>query len=186
MLDAFKLFFDYVGVFFILYLIGYSTFLFLAVVVGSTTLYGFKRQNMLKNELLDDYYVPVSIVVPAHNEEVTITATIMSLLALDYKLYEIIVVDDGSSDSTSETVIKAFDMKHITHPIRKQIFCQIEEFVYETLKYKVPITLIRKKNGGKADALNMGINAAKYPYFICMDADSVLQNDSLEKIVRPV
>ena len=186
MLDAFKLFFDYVGVFFILYLIGYSTFLFLAVVVGSTTLYGFKRQNMLKNELLDDYYVPVSIVVPAHNEEVTITATIMSLLALDYKLYEIIVVDDGSSDSTSETVIKAFDMKHITHPIRKQIFCQNEEFVYETLKYKVPITLIRKKNGGKADALNMGINAAKYPYFICMDADSVLQNDSLEKIVRPV
>lgn len=64
MLDAFKLFFDYVGVFFILYLIGYSTFLFLAVVIGSTTLYGFKRQNMLKNELLDDYYVPVSIVVP--------------------------------------------------------------------------------------------------------------------------
>lgn len=186
MMDALKLFFDYVGVFFVLYLIGYSTFLFLAVAVGSATLYSFKRQNMLKNELLDDYYVPVTIVVPAHNEEVTIKATILSLLSLHYKLYEIIVVDDGSSDHTSKAVIEAFDMKQITRPIRKQIFCQDEEFVYETLQYKVPLTLIRKKNGGKADALNMGINAAKYPYFICMDADSVLQNDSLEKIVRPV
>ena len=60
------------------------------------------------------------------------------------------------------------------------------EAVFETRDYKVPITLIRKKNGGKADALNMGINAAQYPYFLCMDADSVLQRDSLEKIVRPV
>ena len=50
----------------------------------------------------------------------------------------------------------------------------------------MPITLIRKGNGGKADALNMGINAARYPYFICMDADSVLQQDSLEKVVRPI
>ena len=50
----------------------------------------------------------------------------------------------------------------------------------------IPITLIRKRNGGKADSLNMGINASRYPYFICMDADSVLQYDSLEKIVRPV
>ena len=58
--------------------------------------------------------------------------------------------------------------------------------MYETAAYSVPLTLIRKKNGGKADALNMGINAAKYPYFICMDADSVLQSDSLQKIVRPV
>lgn len=185
-MEVFKLFFDCVGVFFVLYLIGYSTFLFLAVAVASATLYSFKRQNTLKNELSDDYYVPISIVVPAHNEEVTIKATVLSLLSLHYKLYEIIIVDDGSTDYTSEAVIEAFGMRQITRPIRKQVFCQDEEFVYETLKYKVPLTLIRKKNGGKADALNMGINAAKYPYFICMDADSVLQNDSLEKIVRPV
>ena len=51
---------------------------------------------------------------------------------------------------------------------------------------RVPITLVQKKNGGKADALNMGINVSNYPYFLCIDADSVLQYDSLEKIVRPV
>ena len=130
--------------------------------------------------------MPVTIVVPAYNEEVTIEASIRSLLALDYKLYEIVVVDDGSSDDTSKVVRDAFHMQQISRSIQRKIPCQPEEVIYESYEWKVPITLIRKKNGGKADALNMGINAAKYPYFICMDADSVLQYDSLEKIVRPV
>lgn len=181
-----KLFLDYVGVFFVLYLVGYSTFLFLAVAVGSSTLYSDRRRNLLKSELLDEYYVPVSIIVPAYNEEVTIEATVRSLLALEYKLYEIVVVDDGSNDSTSQKVIDAFEMKRVNRPIRRQINCQEEEFVYESQGQKVPITLIRKRNGGKADALNMGINAARYPWFLCVDADSALQYDSLEKIVRPV
>ena len=186
MMDAFKEFFDIVGVFFVLYMIGYASFLFLAVTVGTSELYKLKRRNQLKNELLGEYYVPVTIVVPAYNEEVTIEASIRSLLALDYKLYEIVVVDDGSSDDTSKVVRDAFHMQQISRPIQRKIPCQAEEVIYESYEWKVPITLIRKKNGGKADALNMGINAAKYPYFICMDADSVLQYDSLEKIVRPV
>lgn len=186
MTDAYKLFFDYVGSFFILYMIGYASFLFLSVTVGSSTLYQLKRRNEMKNELTGEYYVPVTIVVPAYNEEVTIEASIRSLLALDYKLYEIVIVDDGSKDRTSQAVIDAFELYQVNRPIHRSIPCQPEELIYESHSWKVPITLIRKKNGGKADALNMGINAAKYPYFICMDADSVLQHDSLEKIVRPV
>ena len=77
-------------------------------------------------------------------------------------------------------------MRQIARPIQRQLKGQPEEAVFETRALKVPITLIKKKNGGKADALNMGINAARFPYFICMDADSVLQYDSLEKVVRPV
>lgn len=186
MTEAFKVFFGYVSAFFIVYMIGYASFLFLSVTVGSSTLYQLKRRNKLKSELLGNYYVPVSIIVPAYNEEVTIEASIRSLLALEYQLYEIIVVDDGSQDETSQAVIDAFHMRQINRPIQRQVPCQQVEAIYETYEWKVPITLIRKKNGGKADALNMGINAAKYPYFICMDADSVLQHDSLEKIVRPV
>lgn len=186
LMDAIKVFFNGVGIFFILYLIGYSTFLFLSVVVGASTLYRTRQQVMLKNILEKNYYVPVSIVVPAYNEELTVVETVRSLLALDYNVYEIIVVDDGSKDSTSQTLIDAFDMHLIRRPIRRQVDCQPEEFIYGSFNQKVPLTLIRKKNGGKADALNMGINASQYPYFICMDADSVLQYDSLREIVRPV
>lgn len=175
-----------VGVFFILYLIGYSTFLFLSVLVGSSELYKIHRQKKLQNILPNDYYLPITIVVPAYNEEITVVETVKSLLQLDYKLYEIIVVDDGSKDNTSLEVINAFDMHPVLRPIRRRIACQPEEFVYETQDTKVPLTIIRKKNGGKADALNMGINASNYPYFICMDADSVLQYDSLKNISEPV
>lgn len=186
MRDIIQTFLNYVGIFFVLYMIGYASFLFLSVVVGSSSLYGAKRRNKLKNELLNDYYVPVSIIVPSYNESVTIESTIRSLLALDYRLYEIIVVDDGSTDGTAAVVQEAFHMSHIHRPIQRKLKTQMEEAVFETRDYKVPITLIQKRNGGKADALNMGINASRYPYFLCMDADSVLQRDSLEKIVRPV
>ncbi len=186
MMDAFKLFFSGVGVFFILYMIGYASFLFLSVTVGSTTLYQLRRRNQLKNELLQDYYVPVSIIVPAYNEEITICSTIRSLLSLEYRIYEIVVVDDGSTDNTAQILRETFHMRQITRPIHRSIPCKQARAVFEAWDFKVPITLIQKENGGKADALNMGINACRYPYFICMDADSVLQYDSLEKIVRCV
>lgn len=186
MIEVFQIVFNYIEGFFVMYMTGYASFLFLSVTVGASVLFGLKRRNTLKNQLPDQYYVPISVIVPAHNESITIEATIRSLLALDYRLYEIVVVDDGSTDDTLQVVQKAFDMVHINRPIQRRLRCQASEAVFETKKYKVPITLIKKKNGGKADALNMGINAARYPYFLCMDADSVLQKDSLEKIVQPV
>ena len=186
MYDGIKLFLTIVGYFFIAYLIGYSTFLFLSVIVGSLDLYKRNRQEKFKSILPTDYYLPISIIVPAHNEETTVVDTVRSLLALDYRSYEIIVVDDGSSDATSKVLAEAFDMHVVHRPIRRRIECRREECVYETRAQKVPVTLIRKKNGGKADALNMGINASTFPYFICMDADSVLQYDSLRRIAQPV
>lgn len=102
MYDGIKLFLEWVGYFFIAYLIGYSTFLFLSVVVGSLELYKHRRQEMFKSILPSDYYLPISIIVPAYNEEVTVADTVRSLLTLEYRAYEIIVVDDGSKDRTSE------------------------------------------------------------------------------------
>ena len=83
-------------------------------------------------------------------------------------------------------LINEFNMKLIRRPIQNSIECSPAEFVYEAMYGNISITLIRKKNGGKADSLNMGINACRFPYFICMDADSILQYDSLSKIVKPV
>lgn len=175
-----------VGAFYSLYLLVYATFLVISVTVGASELYKNQQMSRLHNEISHEYYFPVSIVVPGYNEEVTICDTVYSLLNLDYRLYEIVVVDDGSKDDTSKVLIEEFKMSKVRRKIKKSIRCQEEEFVYESYAYKVPVVLIRKKNGGKADALNMGINASRYPYFICMDADSMLQSDALERIVRPV
>lgn len=83
MYDGIKLFLEWVGYFFIAYLIGYSTFLFLSVVVGSLELYKHRRQEMFKSILPSDYYLPISIIVPAYNEEVTVADTVRSLLTRD-------------------------------------------------------------------------------------------------------
>lgn len=181
-----KIFLNIVNVFFIIYLIGYSTYLFLSVIVGSNILYKYKNYHKLSNELHHDYYVPVSVLIPAYNEELTVVETVKSLLDLDYKLYEIIVIDDGSTDQTAKKLIKYFEMKKVNRPIRRQLKTKPILAVYEAMINNVSVTLVCKENGGKADALNVGINASNYPYFTGMDADSMLQRDSLENIVRPI
>ena len=168
------------------YSIIYSTLLVTYVTVGWMTLYRQKHNRKFKNFLINDFFVPISIIVPAYNEELTIIGSIKSMLKLDYELYEIVIIDDGSKDNTSQRIIEEFQMHRVYRPIHKMIKCQAEEFLYESYSQRIPITLVRKKNGGaKADAINMGINVCKYPYFICVDADSVLQANSLKEIVAP-
>ena len=82
MKDLYQVFFQYVGIFFVLYMVGYATFLLLSVTVGGSELWDAKRRGRLRNEMKRDYYIPVSVIVPAHNEGVTIEATIRSLLRM--------------------------------------------------------------------------------------------------------
>ena len=177
---------EVVEIFFVLYLAGYSTFLFASVIVGSNQLFTDLKKRQLHNAIHHDYCVPISIVVPACNEEVTIVQTVRSLLRLEYHTYEIVIVNDGSKDNTSRLVIDTFGLQEVRRPIRRQVPCRDQVSVYEGSAQGVPITLINKENGGKADSINMGINAARYPYFVCMDADSILQRDSLTRIATPV
>lgn len=180
------LFLKGVGIFFLFYLVIYASYLFLSVAVGAWRLYQRDRMLQIKNELKHPFYFPVSILVPAYNEAVTILANVQSLLHLNYRLYEIIVIDDGSTDETSQILIEQFHMQQVQRPIRLKLPCQPLLAVYEAVDTPVKLTLLRKMNGGKGDALNMGINASQYPYFLCTDADSMLQADSLEHIVQPV
>lgn len=186
MLGALEYLLQFVNWFFLVYLMIYATYLLLSVTVGAWDLYYDNKMRHIKNEIKHDFYFPVSILVPAYNEEVTIVDSIESLLRLDYRLYEIVVVDDGSSDHTVDALVEHFHMQKVQQPIRKRLKCEQEKAIYKAEGLKVPLTLISKHNGGKGDVLNMGINAAAYPYFLCIDADSMLQADSLEKIVQPV
>ncbi|MCL2445887.1 MAG: glycosyltransferase [Oscillospiraceae bacterium] len=130
--------------------------------------------------------LPVSILVPAHNEAVTIVDSVNSLLAVDYRNYEIVVIDDGSQDDTAQKLIDAFKLKSMHRYVERVLTCQPEQAIYKNVVQGVAITLVCKENGGKGDALNMGINVCKHPYFISVDADSKLHKDALTEIVRPV
>lgn len=177
----------YASIFFVIYLLGYSTFLFVSVLSGENELFENIKNQKLKNKIHNDYYVPVSIIVPAYNEEVTIKQTIESLLNLNYTTYEIIIVNDGSTDETVDVLIEVFNLKEVHRPIRKKIVSKDSIGTYENNEdQKVPIRLIDKINGGKADSINMGINASLYPYFVCMDSDSILEEDSLTKMAEPI
>lgn len=185
-LETFKLILKYVSYFFIFYMLFYSTFLFISAIIGSITLFKNRYKDTMHSKIEHDYYVPVSIIVPAYNEEKVILSNIKSLLFLDYKLYEIIIVNDGSTDNTLKKVIEEYDLVKVDRPFNRQLKTKKIKNIYEGHNKNIQITLIDKENGGKADTLNAGINLAKYPYFLAIDADSALQRDSLELMVRPI
>ncbi|MGN0613615.1 MAG: glycosyltransferase [Porcipelethomonas sp.] len=175
-----------IGCFYLIYMTIYAAFLFASVITGALGLYKEKRKRIYESRIYHEYYVPVSVIIPAHNEEITVVDTVRSVLSLDYKLYEIIIVDDGSCDNTCGVLIETFNMKEIKRPVIKKIDCRDHRKIYESVADGVKITLAVKEQGGKADALNMGINLSNFPYIICMDADTVLQRDSVKQIVAPV
>ncbi len=127
---------------------------------------------------------PISIIVPTYNEEQTIIESVQSLLSLEYPLYEVIVVNDGSTDLTLEKLILTFHLKKTNFVFRKSLETKPIKAIYtSTLNHK--LIVVDKIRGQKADALNAGLNIARYPLFCAIDSDSILEKDALLKIVRP-
>jgi cellulose synthase/poly-beta-1,6-N-acetylglucosamine synthase-like glycosyltransferase len=122
--------------------------------------------------------LPISLIIPAYNEQENIVQNIRSLMKINYPTYEIIVVNDGSTDKTGDLVIDAFEMHPIETSIRYQIQTQTIRGVYFSKKYP-NLLYVDKENGGKSDALNAGINISSYPLFTCLDADSRVEKDAL-------
>lgn len=127
---------------------------------------------------------PISILVPAYNEEATIVASVKSLLQLDYPEFEIVVVNDGSKDGTLAELTRAFGLLPFPEAYWRRIGCKEIRGIYRSTQY-ANLRVLDKANGGKADALNAAINASRYPLFCAVDADSILQRDSLSRVVQP-
>ncbi len=127
----------------------------------------------------------ISIVVPAFNEATVILESVASLLAQRYSLFEVVIVDDGSTDATAQTLIDAYGLRQVSPAPRHKL--QYEP-VTEMYRGAAPhdVTLIRKRNGGRADALNAGLDVARHPYVCITDADSIIDPDGLSVMVRPV
>lgn len=137
------------------------------------------------SELFGSHYAPpVSVIVPAYNEEATIAASVRSFLALHYPTHEVVVVNDGSKDATLEVLKEEFGLLESDQPVRKQLKTAKILDVYTSPSER--IIVVNKKNGGKADALNAGVCAASYPLVCCIDADIILEEDALLRVARPM
>lgn len=121
---------------------------------------------------------PVSICVPVYNEREGIADALRAMLTLNHPQFEVIAVNDGSTDGTLEHLIEAFDLRRIDQPLRDEIATAKVRGVYRSRSHDGLIVL-DKDNGGRADALNAAINAGQYPLVCFVDADSILDQDAL-------
>jgi len=130
-------------------------------------------------------HLPISLVVPAYNESTSIVTSIKALLQLEYPDFEVVVVNDGSKDDTLEKMIQAFQLYPYPEAYRNQVPCKPVKATYRSARYR-NLRVVDKENGGcKADASNAGINICRYPLVTVVDADGILQRDSLTRAVRP-
>ena len=109
---------------------------------------------------------------------------VRSLLMLDYPLFEVILVNDGSKDRTLGRLVDAFDLRPSARSYEHVLPCRHIRGIYESTTYP-NLVVVDKVNGGKADALNAGLNLSLYPIFCAIDADSILEPDALLRLVRP-
>ena len=126
----------------------------------------------------------ISILAPAFNEESTIEASLRALLALQYPSLEIIVISDGSKDRTVEVLIERFALVPVKTIYEQRIKTKSVRTLYRSSTYPA-LVVVDKDNGGKADALNVGLSFAKGELVCAMDADTLIEADGLQRMVRP-
>jgi cellulose synthase/poly-beta-1,6-N-acetylglucosamine synthase-like glycosyltransferase len=140
-------------------------------------------QGSLRDLLERDVYKPVSILVPAHNEEVSIVGSVQSLLNLQFPEFEIVVVSDGSEDETMDRLIEAFALAELPWATRQDLPSAHVRRTFRSLTHP-NLIVVDKEAGGKADSLNAGLNMARYPLFAAVDADSLLDGEAILRASR--
>jgi cellulose synthase/poly-beta-1,6-N-acetylglucosamine synthase-like glycosyltransferase len=169
-------------VYFILLNTGYLTLNLLSMINISRMM----RENISDelSQIYSGFETPITLLVPAYNEQATIAASVRSLLQLSYPQYEILVVNDGSVDDTLAVLQREFSLIPFPETYRARLKTKPVRSVYHSTVFP-NLRVIDKENGGKADSLNAGINVSRYPLFCAVDADSVLQRDSLQRVAKP-
>lgn len=160
----------------------YALFAFFGL--GMVARYARELSELSLKDLLErEAYLPVSILVPTYNEERTIAHSVRSFLSLHYPEFEVIVVADGPKDQTLEVLKEAFRLVEVEWVYRRALPTKPVRAVYRSLVYP-NLIVVEKENGGKADALNAGLNLARYPLFCAVDADSLLDAQALLRASR--
>lgn len=166
-----------------------GSYLFIALFsIGETRRYMRKLSFTNYRVLASSELAPsISLLATAYNESLTILDNVRSLLSLHYENMELIIINDGSKDDTLEKVIQKLDMvPYPDSPYQPHLKCNEVRGVYRSTNpiYR-KVLLIDKVNGGKADAMNAGINLASNQYIVATDGDCILEQDALLKMVKP-
>jgi cellulose synthase/poly-beta-1,6-N-acetylglucosamine synthase-like glycosyltransferase len=160
----------------------------LSIISGIALNYYLKKNSFVDySVILDSPLAPsVSVLVPAFNEEKTIVDNVQSIYTIHYNNFDVIVINDGSTDETFERLKEAYKLEKIDFAINEEIPTKDVRGVYKsTLTTYSNLIIVDKENGGKADALNAGINVSDRDLFMAIDADSILEPEAVLKLVKP-
>jgi cellulose synthase/poly-beta-1,6-N-acetylglucosamine synthase-like glycosyltransferase len=170
-------------------LIAISSYIILGVIsIIETREYVKKNSFVNYKEILSSTFSPsISIIAPAYNESLNIVENVRSLLSSHYVNYDVIIINDGSKDDSLSKLIEAYDLIQIDHHINEQIKTKpLRKGIYKSTNPAFDkLIIVDKENGGKADALNMGLNISKNEYVACIDVDCLLLEDALQKMIKP-
>lgn len=181
------LFFD--SIFFSFSIAAVVSYILLAIVSGVETIHYMKKNSFVNyTEISTSSISPsISIIAPAYNESLNIVENVRSLLSSHYVNYDVIIINDGSKDDSLEKLIASYDLVKVDYLINNQIPTKpLREGVFKSTNPAFEkLIVVDKVNGGKADALNLGLNISKNKYVACIDVDCLLLEDSLQKMIKP-
>ncbi|WP_291122912.1 glycosyltransferase family 2 protein [Flavobacterium sp. UBA6046] len=165
------------------------SYIILAVISVIETVDYMKKNSFVNyNEILSSTISPsISIIAPAYNESLNIIENVRSLLSNHYANYDVIIINDGSKDDSLDKLIKAYELIQADYLINEQIQTKpLRKGVYKSTNPAFEkLIVVDKENGGKADALNMGLNISNNKYVACIDVDCLLLEDALQKMIKP-
>lgn len=184
-----NIFFDAVNMLLLMYAVSIAcSYLFLAAL----SLWEM-RKYIHRNYFVDYEYIlasrfapGISLIAPAYNESLTIIDNVKSLMSIMYNNFEVIVVNDGSKDDTLEKMVRAFNLVQVPYDVPPTLSAKPVRGIYKSAnKAFRKLTVVDKINGGKADALNTGLNVSRKDLVACIDVDCIIERDALLKMVKP-
>jgi cellulose synthase/poly-beta-1,6-N-acetylglucosamine synthase-like glycosyltransferase len=176
----------FVGFFSLIYILFYLTLAFLSYYAIKQYLN--TKHFITNNVLVKSNHIPgVSVIAPAFNEGATVVYNVKSLLSLNYPKYEVVLINDGSTDDTLEKLIREFDLAKVDFYYEAKIPTGPVRGHYKSTNpvYSKLLVVDKENRKSKADASNTGINSTKYPLILCTDVDCILKSDAIIKLAKP-
>ena len=156
-----------------------------AVVCDTHASFRIQQRELLNAKRQGRRYMPLSVLVEAGKDPKALLATLDSLQHQTYTLFEIVILEDSMAPAAVEALTKQLELLPLPQPVRRQLKCTPETAIYENCTGTVSLRLVRKSRTSLGDTWNLGVNIARYPYFTCIRAGTVLCQDSLDKLMDP-